>query len=135
VNKNKQILFLRIGYWVGAIFDALVIIPLLFPKVAAIMFGVSNFIPGNDYKYVMYIAASLMAGWTALLIWADRNPIERKGILLLTIFPVLIGLLLAGVFAVQSGFITRGKMLPIWIMQILLVLILSFSYLYAKNLK
>jgi hypothetical protein len=107
---------------------------LLFPKVAALMFGISNFTPGNDYKYIMYIAASLMAGWTVLLIWADRKPLERKGILLITIFTVLIGLLLAVGFAVQCGFITPGKMLPIRILQILLVIFLSFSYLHVKKL-
>ena len=35
----------------------------------------------------------MVFAWTCLLIWADRKPAERKGVLLLTIFPVLVGIL------------------------------------------
>ena len=87
MNQNKAIKLLRVSYWVGAIFDALVIIPMLLPQVASVAFGIPNFNPGNDYKYAMGIAASLMLGWVCLLLWADRKPVERKGVLLLTIFP------------------------------------------------
>lgn len=128
-----KIKLLRISYWAGAVFDALVIIPMLSPGVASAVFGIPDFNPGNDYAYAMRIAASLMAGWTCLLIWADRKPLERKGVLLLTIFPVLSGLILAGIFAVQSGLITPGNMLPAWIMQALLVVLFSFSYLLTAS--
>jgi len=53
-----------------------------------------------EYRHSMGLAASLMLGWTFLLIWADQKPVERKGILLLTIFPVISGLLSAGIFGV-----------------------------------
>jgi hypothetical protein len=133
MSDNKQITFLRISYWVGAIFDALVIIPMLSPKVAGTVFGIPDFNPGVDYKYAMYLASSLMLGWTFLLIWADRKPLERKGVLLLTIFPVLFGLIFSGFIAVQSGLIMLDKMLPTFIMQGLLVTLFGFSYLYAKD--
>ncbi|MBI5185616.1 MAG: hypothetical protein HZA01_07810 [Nitrospinae bacterium] len=125
-----KIKLFRISYWMGAVFDALVIIPMLSPEVAGAVFGIPNFNPGNDYA--MRIAASLMAGWTFLLLWADREPLERKGVLLLTVFPVLSGLILAGIFAVQSGLITPGNMLPAWIMQALLLVLFSFSYKNGK---
>ena len=49
--------------------------------VAVSAFGMQlkNFAPGADYRYAMGMGASLMLGWTALLIWADRKPIERRG--------------------------------------------------------
>ena len=134
MNESKVIKFLRVSYWAGAIFDALVIIPMLSPKVASFAFGISNFNPGNDYRYAMYIAASLMLGWVFLLIWADRKPVERRGVLLLTIFPVLTGLIISGVFAVTSNLIPIDKMLPTWIMQGILILLFGFSYLYANKL-
>ncbi len=133
MNESKAIKFLRVSYWVGAIFDALVIIPMLLPQVASIAFGIPNFNPGNDYGYAMYIAASLMLGWVSLLIWADRKPIERRGILLLTIFPVVTGLIISGVYAVTSNLISIDKMLPTWIVQGILVLLFGFSYLYANK--
>jgi hypothetical protein len=134
MNQSKAIKLLRVSYWVGAIFDALVIIPMLLPQVASVAFGIPNFNPGNDYKYAMGIAASLMLGWVCLLLWVDRKPVERKGVLLLTIFPVLTGLIFSGVYAVSSNLIPIGMMLPTWIIQGMLVLLLSFSYLNANKL-
>lgn len=134
MNRSKTIKFLRVSYWVGAIFDALVIIPMLSPNVASVAFGIPNFNPGNDYGYAIYIAASLMLGWVFLLIWADGKPVERRGVLLLTIFPVVIGLIISGVYAVTSNLVPIGKMLPTWIMQGMLVILFGFSYLNANKL-
>jgi hypothetical protein len=134
MNKSKAITYLRMSYWVGAIFNALVILPMLSPKVAGVVFGISPFTPGNDYGYAMSIAATLMGGWVFLLIWADRKPIERRGVLLLTVIPVLPGLIFSGVYAVVSGFIRADEMLETWIMQGLLALLFGFSYLKANKL-
>ncbi len=134
MNKSTTIKFLRVSYWVGAIFDALVLIPMFSTKVASVAFGIPNFNPGNDYGYAIYVAASLMLGWVFLLIWADRKPVERRGILLLTIFPVLTGLIISGVFAVTSNLIPIDRMLPTWVMQGILALLFSFSYLNANKL-
>jgi hypothetical protein len=65
--------------------------PLLVPSVAGAMLGVDRFTPNADYRYVAGLCAALMAGWTALLIWADRDPVARRGILLLTVCPVVLG--------------------------------------------
>ena len=87
MSKTTAIGFVRASYWAGAVFDALVLVPMLSPDVARTAFGMRNFNPGNEYRYAMYIAASLMFGWVGLLIWADRRPLERRGVLLLTIVP------------------------------------------------
>jgi hypothetical protein len=134
MNDSKAIKFLRVSYWVGAIFDTLVIIPMLSPRVASVAFGIPNFNPGNDYKYAMSIAASLMLGWVSLLIWGDRKPVERRGVLLLTVFPVLTGLIFSGVQTVGAGFVPVDKMLPTWIMQGIMLLLFGFSYLNANRL-
>ena len=133
MNKNRAKIFLRVSYWVGAIFDALVIVPMLSSKVASVTLGIPNFNPGNDYRYAIYVAASLMLGWVFLLIWADRKPVERRGVLLLTIFPVLTGLVISGVYAVTSNLIPINMMLPTWIMQGILALLFGFSYLNANS--
>ncbi len=134
MNESRAIKFLRISYWVGAIFDALMIIPMLSPKVASVAFGIPNFNPRNDYGYAMYIAASLMLGWICLLIWADRKPVERRGVLLLTVIPVLTSLIISGIYAVTSGFIPVNNMTPTFIVQGILVVLFSFSYLNANKL-
>ena len=125
--KNK-VIFLRISYWFGAILDGIIVIPMLFPGIGGKMFGIKNFDPGNDYKYAMMVGASLMLGWTVLLIWADRKPVERKGIILITIIPVVIGMILAGVYAVRVDLIHWQNMLPTWIIQSLLLIVFFYSY-------
>jgi len=134
MNESKTIKFLRVSYWAGAIFDALLLIPMLSSKVASALLGIPNFTPGSDYRYAIYVAASLMAGWVSLLIWADRKPVERRFVLLLTVCPVLACLIAAGIYAVTSGFVPVGYMLPIWIQQGILAFLFSFSYLNANKL-
>jgi hypothetical protein len=114
---DKRIFVLRFMYWLGAVFDALVIVPMMFPQAASALLGIPSFSPGPDYRYAMALGSSLMAGWTVLLLWADRKPIERRGVLLITLFPVLTGLIAADVYAVASGFVGLTGMVPIWISQ------------------
>lgn len=72
---------LRTAYWVGAIADAF----------AAIRLLLVPFRPSITYAPEMETVASLMIGWTILLIWADRKPLERKFVLLLTVVMMTIG--------------------------------------------
>jgi hypothetical protein len=125
---QNKVISLRISYWLGAVFDGLMVIPMLCPRIAGIMFGINNFNPGNDYKYAMMVSASLMLGWTVLLIWADRKPVERKGVIMITVIPVVIGLILAGAFAVSAGLIKIEKMIPTWIIQSILLILFCYSY-------
>jgi hypothetical protein len=133
MKMKKQILWLRISYWTGAIIDGLMLFPMLSPKIGGAMMGIKDFSPGPDYLYAMGIGASLMAGWTVLLLWADRKPVERKGILLITVVPVVVGLALAGIAAVTSGFVTFDSMLPRWIMQAGLLGLFGYSYIRASR--
>jgi hypothetical protein len=131
---HNKVILLRISYWFGAVIDGLMVIPMLCPGIAGIMFGIDNFNPGNDYKYAMMVGASLMFGWTVLLIWADRKPVERKGVIIITVIPVLIGLILAGAFAVSSGLIKIEKMIPTWIIQSVLLILFCYSY-YVNSME
>ncbi len=92
------------------------------------MFGIESFNPGYDYRYAMMIGASLMLGWTILLIWADRAPIQRKGIILITTVPVMVGMTLDGVFAVSTGLIRYQRMIPMWAIQAVLLSLSMYSY-------
>lgn len=122
--KNK-IIWLRISYWVGAIADGVATLRMLFPKIAY----------GAEYRYALGLGASLMLGWTFLLVWADRKPLERKGVLLLTVFPVITGILLAEIYSVTKGFITFEKMLPTGIFLVVLIALFIFSYFNAKDVQ
>jgi hypothetical protein len=89
---SSQIRWLRISYWTGAIIDALACIPLLHSGTWAALNHVPDFHASVEFRYAQAFAAVFMAGWTVLLLWADRNPLERRGVLVITTFPVVIGL-------------------------------------------
>ena len=128
---KSAITLLRVSFWAGAILDGLNVIPLLFPEIGGYIFGLSDFNPGREYRYISYTGASLMLGWTVLLIWADRKPLERKDIIFITVVPVIIGIALAGIFGFFSGAFTFSGLLPTLIMQCNLTILFLYSYFFA----
>jgi hypothetical protein len=132
--KNNRILFIRICFYIGAAADLAANLPLLFPEIAGKLFGISGFSAGNNYLYVSRIGASLMAGWTLLLIWGSLMPVERKGILLLTVFPVLSGLIISSILAVASGLIEIKFMAPLWIFYAIILPLFIIAYLSAYRI-
>jgi len=130
---DATIRWLRICYWVGAVVDAGAAVQMLHPPLFAWGMGLSSFEPGSDYRYAMGMGASLMLGWTALLIWADRKPMERKGVLILTIIPVIAGLAANQAGGVLSGFLQLGPVAGIWSLQALLSTLFLVSYLRARR--
>jgi hypothetical protein len=124
---------LHLAYRAGALVDALAVVPLLAPQAAAASLGLQGFHPGADYAYASGTAASLMIGWTGLLLWADRAPVQRRGVLALTLV-VLAGLVLAGARAVAGGFVDVGRLAPIAVVQLGLFLLLALAHRKATAL-
>jgi len=115
ISKETATLLITIAFWIGAATDGLAILPMLSRRIGAKLFG--GDLTNNDfrYQYAMAIAASLMAGWTLLLLWGIGSPMERRDILLLTVFPVITGIVLAIVFAVKHRLVKISRVIPIWI--------------------
>jgi hypothetical protein len=128
VTRGRKLI--RTTYWACAIFELLAVGPMLSPALFGQFMGIPSFNPGSDYRYAMGIGAVFTLGWIALLFWADRRPIERRSILLLTI-PVFVGNMVAGIYAAGSGFIQATTMLPSLIAQAILVALLGVSYSLA----
>lgn len=97
-NAPSEVLWARIAYWAGAIADLVVGIVVFLPALTEWLLQLEEPIQGTGLVFSKYFAALALA-WALLLLWADRRPLERKGILLLTIFPVLVGLIASGVYA------------------------------------
>jgi cation transport ATPase len=131
IMENK-ILFLRISYWAGAILDVIAFLIMLFPPLFAWNNGLTNFKPDMDYRYAMGMGAPLMLGWTVLLLWADRKPMERKSILLVT-FLVVLGEVATEIFGVVTGFIAIPAMLLTWVIQLIVSGLFIFSYWNATK--
>jgi hypothetical protein len=130
---EKQIRWLRVSYWTGAVIDGLAALQLLVPNMFATINQLPDFHPSFAYTYAAGMAASLMLGWMVLLLWADRKPLERKGVLVITIVPVIVGLVVTETWAALSGFISLGALVPILILQATLIALFAYSYLQASG--
>ena len=128
-----QVSMLRVSYWVGAFLDAVVGIMMVFPALFKIIYGSGVMVVTQEFRYAMGMGAPLMFGWTVLLIWADRKPIQRKGILIITVFPVIIGLFINEIYSIMSGLISFRIILPTLILQIILMILFTYSYLNAQS--
>jgi len=114
--------WLKASFITGAVADAIVGILILIPS----RMGEAEF------RYPMGLAASLMFGWTLLLLWGYQKPVERKGVLLLTICPVITGLMATAAYQVATGAFTVGRVLPTMVLGAGLIGLMGFSYFKAR---
>ena len=132
MNKNGIIL-LRISYWVGAVVDLVAGLIMTFPGFYAVFNRIPGFKATPAFLNVAWMGAPLMFGWTVLLIWADRKPVERKEILLITLIPI-IGNVINQVASVITGFTSLSVAVPQWALQTLLIDLFSYSYWVAVKI-
>ena len=116
-------------YWYGAVLDGVVgifMVISMFTKTLIIPYSSTS----KEYQFAMGYAAALMFGWTMLLFWGGLKPIERKNVLLMTICPVVLGLILTEFFVDFNG------LAHIWIYQLIGCIIpLTISYVLALKIK
>jgi hypothetical protein len=134
VSMDRKTLYLRICFITGAVLDAFFVPPLMFPKLAGcIVLGIDNYHPDTMAAYMMHVGASLMAGWTGILIWAAIKPIERRGIIPITVFPLLSGLMAAGIYFYISGGIQIERIVPLIMISFILIIAQSIGYFITKD--
>ncbi len=107
--------------------------------VADVGIGILTLIPSRmgqtAVTYPMGLAATAMFGWAVLLAWGYRKPVERKGLLAITIFPVITGLMATGLYAVAAGIFPVGRIVPTSALGIGLIALMAYSYLGARDLE
>ncbi|MBN2380493.1 hypothetical protein JXM67_11900 [candidate division WOR-3 bacterium] len=134
--KQKQArMWLKIAFLTGAIIDGAMIPLMLIPALARIFWGFDA--SGNlSYQFAMIMGAALMLGWTLLLIWAYRKPIERRGVAFFTIV-VILGIAAANIYAFVSGLIpaTASSLYMSWVMQLFLLTIFCVGYFGSGKAK
>jgi hypothetical protein len=86
-----------------------------------------------EFRYPMGLGASLMFGWAVLFLWANKRPMERKGVLVLTIFPVITGLVATGAWAAASGRFPVTRVVPSSFLCVALIGLMGFSYWRATT--
>jgi hypothetical protein len=118
---------LRAAFLAGAVTDGLAVIPLLIPRLAGLLWGFDD--PSGSYLFATGYAASLMLGWTALLVWAYQRPIERRFVAALTVL-VIYGLVATEVIAALSGHLAMWRIVPTWCLQTVLLGLFAAAYHY-----
>jgi hypothetical protein len=120
---------LRVAFLAGAITDAAAILPMLAPPLAKLLWGFEDV--AGPYRFAMGYGASLMLGWTGLLIWAYQKPLERKFVAALTAL-VIYGFVLTEIAAALSGHLAAWRMLPTWLLQAVLLGLFAGGFHYPR---
>jgi len=119
---------LHLSYWIGALADAAMTVAMLYPPLLAAMLGIASPPTGVEVRAALGMGAALMLGWTVLLIWASREPVERSAVLLLTVVPVVAGLALATLYGYATSYIPLRGAASVWIFQALLCVLFVAAY-------
>jgi hypothetical protein len=135
---NRKVILLRICYWLGAILDARAAMVLALLRYRDVPAGI--WAQQSTHAFGMMAmrgagdAYALMWGWTALLLWADRKPVERRGVLLLTAAPVILMIALNMTQQWIGGF-AEFSQISFWLFFVIgLATLFVFSYFYASPL-
>lgn len=105
-----MIKMLRIAYWIGIVLDAVAFVQMAFPSLGLKMLG-STIAVEPAYVFSIELGAGLMLAWTLLLFWADRKPLERRGVIPLTMI-VIAWNFATMLYGVREGLVPAGAMLP-----------------------
>ena len=116
---------LKAAFLLGAATDAGALAPMLNSRLAKLLWGFDS--SDGRYGFSMRMGASLMAGWTQLLLWAARRPYERRAVAPMTV-QVIAGLAAAEASAVKRGDMRFAKALPSWMMQVVLAALFLAGY-------
>ena len=151
-ERRCVVFLLRASYLVGFLFDALagyrLSIPVyksampifralwrhtLSPKGISLSSLISTFttaaMPWTPKDSTATTAAAMMWGWTFLLLWGCMRPIQRRGVLWLTLVPVLVGLSVSLVCELSASGLTSNAWLGIVIRLIIVPLFGSALWL------
>jgi len=116
---------LSVFFYYGAFLDGLMGFLMIFSLFASPPVIIPYSEATNEFRFTMGWAAIFMIAWTVLLLWASLKPIERKGIIPLTLYLVVAGL------AAISAFI---GLTTIWLFQVFgIILPGTIIYFWAKN--
>jgi hypothetical protein len=124
--------WLRVSYRAGAVVDALATVSMIFPRRLWVLRFKDPFDrSGAELRYGLRVGAPLMAGWTVLLLWADRRPVERKDVIAMTAVPVVVGVMASDAWAVRMGQVDARSVLPVRTLQSGLLALFAASYVRA----
>ena len=136
LDKVKtKIMVIKIAYIIGIILDGLMGIDMfLYVFIGKSIFLQNQNIPisSSNTQPVMMLGTALMIGWTFLLLWGLIKPIERKGTLIITAFPVVFLYLIYDIIQLINGV---NSILSVLIIRCFLIVLLTVAYIFANQMK
>jgi hypothetical protein len=117
---------------IGAVLDGLVTVVMLVPSLEALVWGFDEPVLDSGYRFAMTFGAALMVGWTALLVWAAANPVDRRAVAPLTML-VVAGLMFAEFLGMASGFLPASRVWARLGVQVVLLVGLALAYRAASE--
>ncbi|MBT8378142.1 MAG: hypothetical protein KJN64_02805 [Ignavibacteria bacterium] len=119
---RKQIIQLRISYWTAAIADFAIAVIVLFPEEMGL----------NVIEYPMGLMSAVAFSWAIMLLIADRKPLERRWILIPTIFVVALLTFVRILFEINEKIETD---FAVSIFGITLLIFMIYSYYSANKVR
>ena len=137
MNRQTRIKILRTGFWVGGILDGIYAINIALAWLIDSYSGfdpikIMRFTEGLQSRYAWGFACVMVTGWTVLMFWADRKPLERRDVILLTAFPIVTGLLIDSIFAVLVNLETWQNMIPLQIAYVFSIALFASGYIMTN---
>jgi len=83
---------LKLFFYYGAILDGIMGFLMIYSLFALPPVIIPYSEATNEFRFAMGWAAIFMIAWTILLFWASFKPVERKGVIPLTLYVVVAGL-------------------------------------------
>lgn len=130
-TRDRRLLFVRAVLWFGVIADFVCVLQYCLPQTSADTFGVTLAMT-PFVRFTLIQAAALMAAWTLLLVWTDRRPLERRGVMLLTV-PIALGIAGSFSYLIAAGAITGARTLLVILPLVTAALFLA-AFLTARRL-
>ena len=118
---KRQILYLRISYWAAAITDFCIAILVLIPERMGL----------TEIEYPMGLVSAIAFSWGVLLLIADRQPLERRWILIPTILVVALLTIVRVIFGLNE---TVEFSTGLFLYGVVLILLMAYSYYCANKL-
>jgi len=121
MNNYRNLI--RTSYWVAAIADFIIAFLVLIPE----RMGVTGFV------YPMGLMAAVAISWGVMLIIADRQPIERRWVLLPTMLVVFL-LGAAGIYAAIVGVIPVSRIIGSSTAVVLVLGLLTYTWFKTRRI-
>lgn len=136
MKKIDSYRVLKGTFWFGTIADTIVAINWF---LIATGYSLPNILTGHtgtgmDYRIGMYTSGMFMLGWGVILAWGTRKPVERRGLLLITVFFLMASLILELIFLNGAIEIGKGFLLGA-INRGVIIAIMSYAYFLSSSKK